>query len=198
MEVVCWRLIVKLRVESAPYCHCESLIVTVCSSHHKDFSVASRPEASWPARRPAASLSRHPFLVSRAATTCAAAATASPFFVSSCISPPPSRLPPPVSLPHNGSEPLLGGVTALQQDLHLSLRRVSVLTKDALRHLELSDADKNLRLITARQSAGEKAYSTAVVNPNVFSASRWRWIWTVNQVVHRNRLTKLLREMTVL
>jgi len=65
-----------------------------------------------------------------------------------------------------------------------------------LKHLDLSDADEVLEQMTALQSASEKMYSPSYVNPNIYSASRWRWIWTINRTVHRNRLTKLLREMT--
>jgi hypothetical protein len=62
----------------------------------------------------------------------------------------------------------------------------------------MSDADEVLAQITSLQGASEKVYTANLINPNKYSATRWRWIWTINRVVHRNRLTKLLREMTML
>jgi hypothetical protein len=73
-----------------------------------------------------------------------------------------------------------------------------MLTNGALKNLEQCNADEVLDKITAMQGAGEKVYSPNNINPNVYSAPRWKWIWNINQVIHRNRLTQLLREMTML
>ena len=92
----------------------------------------------------------------------------------------------------------MGVCSDLQQELSTDFKRISCLTTGAMKNLELSSPLDVLAKITSLQGAGEKVYSPKSVNPNVFSAPRWRWIWNINQVVHRNRLTKLLREMTML
>lgn len=78
------------------------------------------------------------------------------------------------------------------------LRRISVLTNSAMEKFELSNADVVLEKITATQGAGEKVYSETNVNPNMYTAHRWKWIWNINRVIHKNRLAKLLEEMTAL
>lgn len=90
------------------------------------------------------------------------------------------------------------GASDLQQELSKGFKHISSLTSEALKNLELSSPLAVLDQITSLQGAGEKVYSQKSTNPNIYSTPRWRWIWNINQVVHRNRLTKLLGEMTML
>jgi hypothetical protein len=85
----------------------------------------------------------------------------------------------------------------IQLNLKNNFKHISWLTKSAFKNLESTNVDAILQnIIPEKQEGGDYSEkSLKRINPNKYSTSRWKWIWSINKTIDQNRTEKILKEI---